>query len=343
MSDGTKPPKLLLIVGSDSEEQRSGTKLKFSGLTDLYRLLGTGVQAPMLKIAPDEDCSNSRFDVSRFDCVINLITEAELHRKVLNNVRTLLRDYRGRIINPPDSILRSTRDQVAARLQGTEGAAVPKVLRLSAAKRKGAARLIDEAGLCFPMLLRQAGTHTGRFVGRFDNLDPLLAALPDDGDHLLTEFVDFRGADGLYRKYRVFFIGKRRVVRHMLVSDEWNVHASDRRRFMAARQDLIAEEERLLAVPDGAFPTSVHAVLADVRERMGLDFFGMDFAIIPDGRLLLFEANATMNFFPFLRDGEFAYLMRAIDPAQQAMRALVGLPSRPGGIVMSDTIGHMGR
>ena len=62
-----------------------------------------------------------------------------------------------------------------------------------------------------------------------------------------------------------------------------------------------------------------------VRERLGLDFFGMDFGILPDGRVVLFEANATMNFFPFLTQAEFAYVQKCLEPAQRAFRELVGL------------------
>jgi hypothetical protein len=58
---------------------------------------------------------------------------------------------------------------------------------------------------------------------------------------------------------------------------------------------------------------------------MKLDFFGMDCGIMPDGRVLLFEANATMNFFPFLRDPEFAYVQRCLAPAQRAFHELLDL------------------
>ena len=51
----------------------------------------------------------------------------------------------------------------------------------------------------------------------------------------------------------------------------------------------------------------------------------MDFAILPDGRAVLFEANATMNFFPLLSDPRFAYLQRCVAPAQRAFLALVGI------------------
>jgi hypothetical protein len=148
--------------------------------------------------------------------------------------------------------------------------------------------------------------------------------LAPTGDHIVTEFVDFASADALYRKYRVFFIGERIIFRHMLVSDHWNVHASDRTRFMAPRPALLAEEEDVLASPTGGLPDTAMDTLRHVRERMKLDYFGIDFGIAPGGDVLLFEANATMNFFPFLDDPRFAYVKQSMKPAQNAMHELIG-------------------
>jgi hypothetical protein len=195
-----------------------------------------------------------------------------------------------------------------------------------------AIQTIEKAGLQFPVILRQAGTHTGKIVGLFGGLDEMEGALDGGSDHIATEFVDFKSDDGFYRKYRVFFIGGHIVFRHMLVSDEWNVHARDRKRFMAERPELVAEEERMFAAPDGAFTPDVREVLKAVRQRIALDFFGMDFGIAADGRVVLFEANAAMNFFPFLADPQFAYVQRCMVPAQQALRELLGLaPARSPG------------
>ena len=72
------------------------------------------------------------------------------------------------------------------------------------------------------------------------------------------------------------------------------------------------------------FSPSVRNVLRSVRERIGLDFFGVDFAITPGGDVVLFEANATMGVFPFSTDPQFACLRRVFAPAQQAFRKLLG-------------------
>jgi hypothetical protein len=111
----------------------------------------------------------------------------------------------------------------------------------------------------------------------------------------------------------------------MVASEDWTVPASDRQQVMAERPELIAAEEHMFATPEGAFSDEVQQVFSAVRERLSLDFFGMDFGIAPDGRVVLFEANATMNFFPLSPDPRFAYLARCAEPARSAFYELLGL------------------
>ena len=66
--------------------------------------------------------------------------------------------------------------------------------------------------------------------------------------------------------------------------------------------ELMAEERAMFERSDQPFPKAVMDTLQAVRARTPLDYFGMDFGLMPDGRVVLFEANATMNFFPFLPD-----------------------------------------
>jgi hypothetical protein len=318
--------KLLLIVGSDREDrmQVAGGQLNVGASTDLHLLIGRDVPVHRTLMTRNFFRQQRAPDLFGYKCILNLITEAEENGRVLENLRKFIRGYSGKVVNRPQAVLQSTRDLVARKLAGIHGLVVPRVLRLRIGKTD-AAQLIERAGLNLPVIVRRVGTHTGRIVGRFDAMDALRTAKLGEGEHLATEFVDFRSADGLYRKYRVFFLGERRVFRHMLVSDDWNVHASDRQRVMAERPELVAAEERMFAAPDGAFKDEIQQALSVVRERMPLDFFGMDFGIAPDGRAVLFEANATMNFFPLSPDPRFAYLARCVEPARSAFYELLGL------------------
>ena len=319
--------EILFIVGADREGQvkiQDG-KVRLAGSTDLHLMLPRTVPRHRLNVTPQLLRQRRRPELIQYRYILNMITEPEHNDKVLETLRKLLRETRGKVINRPEAILRSTLDQVAKRLGGIEGLHVPKAMRLPASKPHLVRQAIEQKRLQYPIILRRAGMHTGQTMMLVD--EP--ANLPDDiegeGDLIATEFVDFKSGDGLYRKYRAFFIGPHIIFRHMLVSDYWNVHARDRKRFMAERQELLDEEARLFEATIGAFPPAVIKVLQAVRDQMDLDYFGMDFAIMPDGRVVLFEANATMNFFPFLTEPQFEYVRRCIEPAQRAFLELMGL------------------
>lgn len=315
---------LFIIGGGDNSDQliQQGHKVIASGSTDLDKLI-QGEPHHRLHMTRNYFRQSRLPELDSYRVLLNLITEPEANRRVLENLRKLLRGVPGRVINPPDAVLGSTRDQIARRLSGISGLIVPKTVRLQGSKPDIAARAMGKAGIEPPIILRQVGTHSGKIVGRFDTVGDAVAALTP-GEHVATQFVDFAGADALYRKYRVFFIGQDIILRHMLVSEHWNVHAKDRSGFMAERPELVAEE-RALFEQDEPFRPNVSQVLQAVRERMALDFFGMDFGVTADGKVVLFEANATMSFFPFSSDPQFDYLKRCIGPAQSAFRELVGL------------------
>ena len=314
-----------LIDGIVVEAERAdGTKAPPGCL----KLLGKREPFHRLQITPNYFRHPVRADLTGYKCILNLITEPEDNSRVLENLRKLLRGHTAKIVNRPEAVLRSTRDQVARNLAGIAGLRVPRAVRFNGARPDAALKAIDKAGLAYPVIVREAGTHTGRILGCFDDPASLRAALQKGGDHIATEFVDFRSADGIYRKYRVFFIGDRIITRHLLASDHWNIHAKDRARFMVGRPELVDEERALFDDPENSFEPDVADILAAVRDRMGLDYFGMDFGFLPDGRLVLFEANATMNFFPFLPDPRLAHVLRCGPPAEAAFRNLLGLPPR---------------
>lgn len=327
---GADAARLLVVVGSDSQgAQRADGKVRISGNSDLYKLLPDGLAFDQLNLAKQRSASRQFHrqhgapDLSRFERVLNLVTDPDQNPKMLDMLQRLLRGYRGRVLNRPAAVVRSARDQVAGRLSGIDGLRVPATLRLRGQKLAAAVQSIERAGLSFPAILRRAGSHGGSIVGRIESQAELADALQEAGDFILTEFADFQSADGLYRKYRVFVFGERWVFRHMLAADQWNIHARQRADFMAHRQHLLDEEAAMFR--DGAFAPAVRQVLDAVAGRMELDVFGMDFGIDRDGQVVLFEANATMNFFPFLTDPKFAYVRACLEPSSRAFGQLLSL------------------
>jgi glutathione synthase/RimK-type ligase-like ATP-grasp enzyme len=324
---GTGTARLLLVIGSDRGLQANARgRYHLEGGSDVFKLIPASVKFEKLNLHHRALRSNLRPDLSRFDCVVNLVTDPDQQPRTLDALAKLLRHYRGRVINRPEAVLRSTRDLVARKLGGVPGLRVPKAVRLRNPRPGAAAAAATRSALDFPLIVRLAGSHTGRIVGLVDSLDGLEAACSGGGEFILTEFIDTRSDDGLFRKYRIWGFGARSIFRHVAIADDWNVHVGDGNRFMFDRPALIDEEVRLMATPEGAFPDEVHRVFAAVRDRLGLDFFGLDFGFDADGRMVLFEANATMNFFPLVVDPRFAFRQKLHAPAEDAFLAMLGLP-----------------
>jgi hypothetical protein len=328
-------PRLLVVLGADEGSKTAEPgRFRVTGNSDVFKLIPETVSYDRLKLRWQDLRRGMRPDLSRFDVVLNLVTDPDQHPKTLDAVEKMLRGYPGRVVNRPDAVLRSTRDLVAKRLDGITGLRVPQVARLLNPRPGAASKAAERAGMRYPLIVRLAGTHTGRIVGVVDHPRALDEACAGRGEFILIEFVDFRSGDGLYRKHRLWSFGGTTIFRHLVIGDDWNVHVKDRTRFMVDRPELIDEELRLLARTEGDFPESVHGVFAAVRQRLGLDYFGMDFGIDATGGMVLFEANATMNFLPLDPHPRFAYLGKLRQPAQDAVLAML-FPDSVGRVIDS--------
>lgn len=318
---------MLVLFGSgDAADQvipRAPGRGVIRGSSDLGRLFPHRDMIDRMLVTPQQE----HVDLSGYPVIVNMITEAETNTKVLAIVRALAADLPSRVINPPEAVLRTTRDQVAALLDGIPGLVVPRTVRVTGG-RGAAAETMRNGGIDGPVIVREVGTHTGLSVVLHESIEQVVG-LTDGQDYIATEFRDFVSTDGIYRKYRMFFIGDGMILRHMYASDHWNVHSADRGRFMAPRPEIVAEERALISKQQ-PFGPKAQAVLRAVRERMPLDFFGLDFGFTQDGDVVLFEANATMSFFPLWRTDhpQFQYLEQVVPPAQAAFMKMVGQPCR---------------
>lgn len=99
---------------------------------------------------------------------------------------------------------------------------------------------------------------------------------------LAVEFIDTRGPDGLYRKYRLLFTGGTSIARHLIITPSWSAHADDR-----LQGGAYLEEEMAFLTS----PSPHHALLDNVRQALGLDYVAFDFSITPDGEPVVWEPN----------------------------------------------------
>jgi glutathione synthase/RimK-type ligase-like ATP-grasp enzyme len=193
------------------------------------------------------------------------------------------------VVNDPARIQNTTRDATALALADVEGCRVPRTIRVNAGDE-----LPDGLGLVFPLLARQAGMHGGDVFEKLDDVAALTAFLMAHADHdrYLIDYIDYRSADGFFRKYRFLFIGEEILPYHLAIGDDWKLHRDSTE--MVHHVWMQDEEERFLREPGQAFGAAHYQSLRVIRDRIGLDYFGIDCGLDPNGDLVVFEVNASM-------------------------------------------------
>ena len=229
-----------------------------------------------------------------FDVVLNLMSDADQDEAMLPVAQSLAEKLGKPVVNDPGKIQRTTRDAVADLLPDIAACRLPRILRLDAGTDVSAAALAARLPFAFPVLVRPAGTHGGgdfEKIASFDDLAGFLAQRPG-ADHYVTEYVDYASRDGHFRKYRFIFVGEAILPYHLAIGNDWKVHhlSTD----MANQPWMQREEATFLANPATVFNAAHNQALRAIRERSGLDYFGIDCGLDPDGNLLVFEVNATM-------------------------------------------------
>lgn len=308
---GTGPPLRVLLLAS----ARGGDVVTHPFLDD--RSMQTTMFVP-------EGFRNGMV-LPEHDVVFNGIGDADRCRKSLERVPAVLAQTRARVINDPQHVLATARNRTAERLRAIAGAIVPRTERLARSEIVPAE--LARRGWTFPLLLRVPGYQAGSYFERVDDpaaLPATLAALP--GDELFAiAFVDTRAADGCVRKYRVLFVDGRIYPVHLAISNAWKVHyfSAD----MMERAEHRAEEARFLGDMRGVLGPQVMNALEEIERALGLDYGGVDFGLDAAGRLVVFEANATMAV--YVPAGEtFAYRRPAYDAVIAAVRALIAARAR---------------
>lgn len=224
--------------------------------------------------------------------LINHIGDADECRQALELAVRLANDAALPCFNAPERVAATARDRVYQALRDVPGVHMPATIRISPRRPDDVIEAIEAAGLRYPVILRLPGDHGGRSMVRMDgpeDLDPLFS-IPWGGRSLYaTQFVDYADSDGFHRKVRLVVVGDRYFPRHRVRGRGWMVHIADR------DPASLAEESAFLDGFDGSMRPLLDSAIAGIRQRIGLDYFGIDCSIRPDGRLLVFEVNPSMH------------------------------------------------
>jgi hypothetical protein len=240
-------------------------------------------------------------DLSSFDVVFMAVGESGENRPVLETIERLLAgrpEWLPVMNGGSANVARLTREGVSALLADAPGILAPSTSILSHAELSGEGadptRTALADHLAFPITIRPAGTHAGgglERISRPSELLPYCRRQPAEKYHV-APFIDYSGPDGRYRKQRIVFIDGKAFASHYAVSEHWIVHYLSAG--MAENAWRRAEEQRWMENFDADFAVRHSEAFEALCSRVGLDYFGIDCAEMPDGRLLLFEVDVAM-------------------------------------------------
>ncbi|RAS17345.1 hypothetical protein [Paraburkholderia bryophila] len=248
-----------------------------------------------IKYAIDHAREEEDAQLPPYDLVFNAIGDADVAAPLAARLERFAAHCERPLLNPPASVAKTFRHRLGALLAGLDDIAVAPCVRHDTppASRDELERRLSEGALAFPLLVRPAATHGGAGVLRCDSL-AALEARPDAlaGPHYLTGFTDYRSTDGHYRKYRAIFVDRVPFPYHLAISPDWMVHyfSAD----MERHAWKLDEERRFLDNARAALGDRAWDAVAAIGQRLDLDYGGVDFTLLPDGRVFVFEANATM-------------------------------------------------
>ncbi len=179
-------------------------------------------------------------------------------------------------------------------------------------------------GAQYPIIVRPLDSHAGHGLVKIESDVELrdYIAQSDAADFYIAPFIDYRSADGRFRKYRIVFIAGRPYVAHLGISDHWMVHYLNAGMHESAEKR--AEEARCMDHFDDDFGSRHRAALALVASRIGLEYFAIDCAETRDGRLLLFEAGTGMIVHSMDSAELFPYKQRQMRKIFSAFLAMLG-------------------
>jgi len=243
------------------------------------------------------------FAASRYDpeilkqgvqVVVNLISDADQAAGLLPQAALLVDQLDRPTVNDPRKIARTTRDAVAERLQDMPGCRVAKVLRQKAGTDLTLERLLAVLPSAATILVRPVGTHGGDDFEKLEDPAELEQALAQrtDTDRYLIEYIDYRSADGYFRKYRFIFVAGQILPYHLAIASDWKVHHDSTD--MVDHIWMQQEEQAFLDAPATVFNSAHYQLMREIQQRIELDYFGMDCGLDRSGNLVVFEVNASM-------------------------------------------------
>lgn len=249
------------------------------------------------------------------DCVFIAIAEDTRKNAVIAEAGRIARETGLPVVNESDRIQQLSRSHVPLLLAGVPHVLVPECL---------AARWPFQHLPTFPLLVRPVFSHAGQFLRRVDSEDELelyIRATGGEQDYYITKFVNFMSHDGLYRKFRVVFVAGEPYPVHLAIHDDWAIWYYNAR--MEKFQERRAEEAHFMCAMEAYFSVPILTALRKVAAVIGLDYFGLDFGVLADGTVVVFEVETGMIVHDQDPEDIYPYKGKCIARIRHAVEAMI--------------------
>ena len=230
-----------------------------------------------------------------YDLVFNAIGEPDVAAPLAPRLAQFLKVCNRPVLNHPEFVARTQRHRLPDLMAGLDHVQVAGCVRIEADSVNPAqlARVLEEHQIHFPVLVRPVETHGGQGLVCCDDLESVWKQMQQyQTSCYISSFVDFISSDGFYRKYRIIYVDKQPFAYHLAIGPHWMVHY-----YTAEMQEnswKIAEELLFLQDAGNVLGEKAMTAIGQIGQRLNLDYAGIDFTILPNGEIFIFEANATM-------------------------------------------------
>ena len=286
-------------------------------LTHLFSEKTSNIIDWMIEYADQDQVAS----LPHYDLVFNAMGDADMTGNTAAPVQRFLQVCSKPLLNHPDQVARTARDKLPALLEGIDHLLVPSVWRC-ADQADWAPAIMDR----LPLLSRPVHTQGGIGLELATTAAQLAQRrAQQSGPLYVSTYVDFRSADSWFRKYRMIFIDRTPYPYHLAISQNWMVHYYTAE--MEACPWKLEEEKHFLEDPEAVLGAAGMQALQAIGARLDLDYAGIDFSIMPDGRILVFEANPTMLVHPensAVLEHRNIYVRRIFDAFEDLLKRSVG-------------------
>ena len=298
-----------------------------------FLIEGSDITLDMLYVSPGIPFPAT---LPEHDLAMVAVCEAVRNLPLLQHIETLVKAWPRPVLCAPARIARLSRDGACGLLQSAHGMIVPVTTRIDRRTLESIGR--SEVPVTawvpdgtFPIIVRPVDSQKGHGLAKVDTpvaIIDYLATRPEDTFYV-ARYVEYRGPDGQFRKYRIVLIDQRPYVCHMAISDSWVVHYLSAGMVESASKR--AEEARFFAGFDDDFARRHHDALLSIAQRTELEYVGIDCGETPEGELLIFEVDSGMTVHAMDPVDLFPYKQPQMRKVFRAFRQmLIDASIRPG-------------